>query len=251
MLSTDWFRFAGMNIKGTPSMPRAAVEHDLMVARRNASVLVTQEFRWPWYFAAAHKVLGRYKAPWGSSPGFRSGRLRPVSGAQSVKWNTNDWKRLRTHRALLHEGVGGVSESRALRAVLLKDTDTRLRCWFGTTHFVVGGDEQSDSPLRKRIMRIDLLAFDEFIADLKVGGHPIIFQMDANIHRGSWAYTELLAIIEKHGGTIHGDHGVEYLLTFPGKRIDIEVKDDWIIPTSRLRTDHEGRGITARLVAKH
>jgi hypothetical protein len=249
-MQTKWFRFLGMNIKGTPSMRRARVEHDLNVARKNASVLVTQEFKWRWYFRAAKAVLGRATHRWASSPGYGHGTLRPVAGAQSVKWKTKRWRRLRTRRALLHKGVARVSESRSLRAVLLQDRETRLRAWFGTTHFVVGGDEAGDSPLRKRMLRENIEALDKFIEDLKANGNPIFFQLDANIHPGTWAYDEFMAVMRKHKATIHGAHGVEFLFTIDGEDTKVEVRRDWIIPRDQLETDHEGRGVTARLVKR-
>jgi hypothetical protein len=247
-MQTKWFRFLGMNIKGTPSMRREKVEHDLNVARGRCDVLVTQEFKWRWYFRAAKAVLGRVRPRWASSPGYGHGTLRPVAGAQSVKWKTNRFKRLRTRRALLHKGVARVSESRSLRAVLLKDRETNLRAWFGTTHFVVGGDEATDSPLRKRMLRENIEALDKFIGELKANGQPILFQLDANIKPGTWAYDEFMAVMREHDATLHGHHGVEYLFTIDGKNVKVEVKRDWIVPRTKLETDHEGRGITARLV---
>lgn len=245
---TDWFRFLGMNIKGTPPMGRPAVEHDLNVARERCDVLVTQEFRWPWYFRAAKTVLGAQTPNWGSSPGYGHGYLRPVAGAQSVKYRKDRFKRVRTRRALLHKGVAGVSESRSLRAVLLKDRETGEKFWAGTTHFVVKGDEWHDTPLRKGIMARDLIAFDKFIGGLVKSGHPVFFELDANIHEGAWAYDEFTRILRKHGATIHGTHGVEYLFTIDGRKTAVEVKKDWIVKADDLKTDHEGRGITARLV---
>lgn len=250
---TDWFKFLGMNIKGTPPMGRPAVEHDLAVARTKADVLVTQEFRHSWYFRAAKTVLGRQNGSepaWGSSPGYSHGYLRPVAGAQSVKWKRDRFKRVRTRRARLHKGVAKVSESRSLRAVLLKDRETGEKFWAGTTHFVVKGDEWTDTPLRKGIMARDLIAFDKFLGKLVKSGHPIFFQLDANVHKGAWAYDEFTRILRKHGATIHGTHGVEYLFTIDGTRATVEVKNDWTVSTDDLKTDHEGRGITARLVDK-
>ena len=247
-MHTRWFRFLGMNIKGTPSMRQSKVEHDLDIAKAKADVLVVQEFRWPWYFSAAKKVMSSAEIAWGTSPGVNHGYVRPVAGAQGVMWLRERFKRLRTRHALAHAGVAGVSESRFLRACLLRDRETGIKGWFGTTHFVVGGDEFTDSNRRKAIMAGDLIALDKFLTGLKRGGHPILFQLDANIHKGSWAYAEFMRILRKHGATVHGEHGVEYLFTINGRKAQVEVRNDWIIPTSRLETDHEGRGITARFV---
>jgi hypothetical protein len=242
---TEPVRFLGMNIRGTPPMQRSAVEHDLRAAKDRCNVLVTQEFRWPWYWRAASKVLG---GDWSSSPGYVRGRLRPVRGAQSVKWKRARFKRVRTRTALLHEGVAGISETRWLRAVLLEDRETKLRFWAGTTHFVVGGDEWTDPPRRKAIMARDLMALDAFLTRRRRSGWPIIFQLDANIRPQVWAYGEFSRVLAKHGAVLHGERGVEYLLTIDGRKARVAVDAAWRVPVADLKTDHEGRGITARLI---
>jgi hypothetical protein len=249
---TERLRFLGMNIKGTPAMPAKAVEHDLKVGRTECSVLVTQEFRWPWYWKTLRGVLDRGKRQnkWRASPGLLRGLRRPVRGAQAVMWDNEVWRKVDKRVHLLHDGVARVSEDRFIRAVLLEHRKTKLRCWFLTTHFVVGGDERGDSPLRKKIMAVDLRRLDALVQDLRETGYPIIGQADLNIHVGSWAYHDLMEIREEHGMKFHGTHGVEFLFTVDGERTKMEVLNDWIVPTTRLRTDHEGRGITYKLAKR-
>lgn len=249
--ATPWRQFLGLNIKGTPAMPARAVAHDLRVAKRRASVVAVQEFKWPWYW----RTLGRQlpaasSSAWRSSPNPLVGLARPVFGGQAVAWRGQLWRRRKTRRLLLHAGAAGISESRQLRAALLEDRNTELRAWFGTTHFVVGGDQTSDSLRRRNLLAEDLAQLDRFLAELTRTGDPVVFQLDANIRPRSEAYPKLRAILRRHRATIHGTHGVEFLFTINGTRTLVEVKDDWIVPTSELRTDHEGRGITFRLVAR-
>lgn len=248
---TPWRRFLGMNIKGTPSMPAVAVAHDLAVGRSRSSVLVLQEFRWPWYWRTLGRVVPALSTQkWRSSPGAAVGFSRPVLGAQAVTWRGQDWRRRRTRRRLLHRGVANVSEDRHLRAVLLEDRNTELRAWFGTTHFVVRGDQDSDPIRRRDLMARDLAALDQLLTELVASGEPVLFQLDANLRPRSAVYQKFRRILRNHGATIHGTHGVEFLFTIDGSRTKVEVKDDWIIPVHELRTDHEGRGITFRLVAR-
>lgn len=248
MTATTWRRFAGFNIKGTPAMPAASVAHDLRVASRYGSVLALQEFRWPWYWHAMSRVMPAHAdRPWRASPGMPEGAARPVLGAQAVLWKGRVWKRIDTRVAILHKGAAKISETRYLRAVLLEDRATGLRCWFASTHFVVAGDRAGHSERRRTIMAMDLNALDNFLHGLTRTGYPVAMQLDANIHTGTPAYREFRAILRRYKGTIHGTHGVEYLFTLPGTRTDIEVSDDWVVPTTRLKTDHEGRGITFRL----
>jgi hypothetical protein len=250
-MSTEWFRFVGMNIKGTPAMTREQVEHDLAVAKSTASVVVVQEFKWRAYWRSARKVIGtgKWKDRWNTSPGLTAGALRPVRGAQAVLWLNRDWKRLNTRVWLLHDGVAGISETRYVRAVLLEHRKTKLACWFLTTHFVVGGDMHTDGMRRRMMLAGNINTLRACLIDLRRSGHPIIGQLDANVHRQSEAYPRLLAIFRGAGAKVHGYHGVEYLFVIQGRTAKVEVRSDWIVSTSRLETDHEGRGITARLVA--
>lgn len=250
--ATDWFRFVGANIKGTPAMPAKAVAEDLEVVRRHASVAVLQEFRWPWYWRTARKALQRLRKadPWRSAPGFAQGMLKPVLGAQAVMWRSGRWKRRDVEHDLLHDGMAGISEDRYLRAALLEDRETTLRAWFGTTHFVVGGDERTDGPQRKMILEHDLQRLTMFLRRLKATGHPVVMQADLNIHPGTWAYLELMQILTALGARVVGEHGVEFVIVIDGRDVDVEVRRSWTIGTRRLNTDHEIRGMTCRLVRR-
>jgi hypothetical protein len=250
-VTTRWFRFLGMNIKGSPAMTAVEVAQDLAVAQDRCSVLVTQEFKWPWYWRTLRTAVALTSPSfWRTSPGLVPGFAMPVRGAQSIMWKGRRWKRTGTKLALLHKGIAGISEDRFIRAVLLQDRKTRLRCWFLSTHFVVGGDRVSDSARRRSVMAGDLAAFGAFVDELVATGHPIIGQLDANLRPGSEVYRPFLKIVRRHKGEFHGAHGVEFLFTIDGRTTSIEVKDDWIVPTYEVNTDHEGRGITARIVAK-
>jgi hypothetical protein len=253
ILMTGWFRFLGMNIKGTPAMRYEFVAHDLRVAKRKADVVVVQEFRWTWYWKALRNTLtGKDKADplWGFSPGVKAGARNPVKGAQGAFWNRSMWKRLDTMVRLLHWGAAKISENRFMRAVLLSYRGTDFVCWFFTTHFVVKGDEKRDPAKRRKMMDTDLDNMTRMLKKMVATGHPIMGQLDANIHKGSEVYDRFIAMVKAHGGKFHGDLGIEFLFTIDGRDVRIEVKDDWIVPTSEVHTDHEGRGITARLVAK-
>lgn len=243
-------KFLGMNIKGTPAMKASQVSSDLMVGRRNCDVLVTQEFRWPWYWRQLAKALPKSAKTWHTAPRIGQGFMHPVKGAAACTWNTKIWRWHETCTRLLHNGEAKISEARYLRAVLLEDKETGLKCWFGTTHFVVGGDEASDGPIRKKMMAQDLERLDEFFTVLSQTGDPILFELDANIHVGTPAYDEFRKILKKHGATIHGNHGVEYLISIPGEEVRVQVLRNWIISPKVLFTDHEGRGVTYCLVKR-
>jgi len=250
---TRWYRFLGMNIKGTPAMSADKVEHDLEVARSEAHVLVVQEFRWPWYWRVAKAVMAartaRWRDRWATSPGLAQGFAAPVRGAQAVLWVRGMFKRRRTWVRLLHKGRAGISESRFQRAVLLEDKATGLAFIAWTSHAVVRGDNREDPNVRESMLATDLTNIDGLLSTLKSSGFPIIGQADLNIYATSDARARLDRIMERHGATLHGNEaGVEYLFTIPGTRARVEVQDAWEVPTRRLFTDHEGRGITFRLV---
>jgi hypothetical protein len=252
-MQTVWHNFAGLNIKGTPAMSARKVRHDLRVAKNYASVVVLQEFRWPWYWRVATRVMGRVKKwrnRWASSPSYRDGLARPVFGAQAVMWRRKVWKRLDTMQRILHRGAAGISEDRRLRACLLADRETGLAAWFGTTHFVVGGDNDGDGRKRRAMLQEDIRRLDKFLTDLTADGEPVVFQLDANIRAKSDTYRQFREMLARHKAILHGNKsGVEYLFTINGKKVRVDVKKAWQIPVTALRTDHEGRGITFRLVS--
>lgn len=249
-----WRRFAGANIKGTPAMRARKVRHDLRVLKSHASLLVLQEFKWPWYWRAARRVLSRMTKKgkrWGSSPTYRDGLARPVFGAQAVLWRRNVWRHLDTRQRLVHHGAAGISEDRRLRACLVADRENPVPGWAGTTHFVVSGDNDNDSPKRRAMMQDDIQSLDRFLRDLRATGHPIVFQLDANIRASSDVYRQFRGMLRKHGARLQGNRrGVEYLFVIDGRDATVEVKNSWQIPASALRTDHEARGLTFRFVAR-
>jgi hypothetical protein len=252
--ATPWRQFLGLNIKGTPAMPARAVAHDLRVAKRRASVVAVQEFKWPWYWRQLGRVLparGKRRG-WQAYPNHELGLARPGFGAQAILWSSAHWRKIGSRRALLHEGEPKISERRWLRAALLADRQTGRHAWFGSTHFVVGGDRPEDGPIRQAMLSRDLDALDKFLALLTRDGHPVVFQLDANLRSSSGqTYRRFRAILKRHGAQLHGNlKGVEFLFTIDGKRTAVEVRRAWEVPVSELRTDHEGRGITFRLAPR-
>lgn len=249
---TEPFRFFGANIKGTPAMRGKAVEHDLEVLlAAAASVFVVQEFRWRWYWLRAALVLVKRQPRgerWGSSPNMAAGLARPVRGAQAVFWRRSVWRRIETRHRLLHTGHAGISESRYIRAVLLEHKATGLRVWVWTTHYVVGGDNASDGPLRRMIFGEDMLVTERFLRRLLETGHPVLGEMDGNVRKGSSAYGDFIAMLARLDLEVVGDHGVEWLLAGNGDDgEEVQVLREWIIPTGLLETDHEVRCAEVRL----
>lgn len=241
--------FLGMNVRGTPAMPSEDVRHDVELGTRRAGVLAFQEFRHRRYWLQLRTVMRAHQHPWRSFPRVAVGLARPVFAGQAIAWDHSLWRRRKVKRRKLHDGRAKISETRQLRAALLEDRTSGLACWFGTTHFVVGGDNAGDGLERRNMLANNLAVLDSFLSQLRATGHPIAFQLDANLRPTSAAWRPFLAVMRRHGGTIHGVRGVEYLFTINGQHVQLDVETDWIIPTRRLETDHEARGITFRLVA--
>lgn len=241
LIRTTSRRFVGQNIKGTPKMSGRKVRADLKVLRANSDAFALQEFKWDSYW----RLLGLLMAAgvWRMWPGRKAGRHNPIRGAQALAWRRKLWRPGgQRHRLLM--GGSTVSANRWLRAVLLVDRRTGLAAWHGTTHFVVGGDHKKAEWLRKQILQENLNRLRTFLQMLANTGQPIVFEIDANIHRDTEAYAQLWALVSHLGGTFHGERGVEYLFTIPGKTTKVVVQGSWAIPKHRLNTDHEGRGIT-------
>lgn len=248
-LRTETHRAVGANIKGTPAMPARKVLGDLRHLKGKADVIVTQEFKWGWYWRVLGALLlgvGKAKEIWGSSPAYRVGRKQPVSGAQAVLWKRALWKRIDTRKVLLMSGHAGISEHRYIRAVLLEDRLTGLRCWFLSTHFVVGGDGPNDGPIRQRLLDSNVARLDAFLASLERTGDPIWGEIDANIHAGTLEYRQFVVMLNKHNAKIHGAHGVEYLFTIDNREAKVVVTKNWTVQPKAhggpLWTDHESRG---------
>jgi len=250
-------RFVGMNVRGTPAMSAEKVEHDLEAGADEADVLALQEFKWRWYWLKARQVLKR--GGWGTYPSVLVGLAHPVFSAQAIAWDKDVWKAKRRARLKLHDGAAGITETRQLRGVLLEDRTTGLRSWFATTHFVVGGDQASDGPVRRAIMLQDLVQLEAFLTRLQASGFPGVLQLDANLTPSSHVWPAFQRLLRRRECTIHGVRGVEYLVTWQGRWTPgkdsrgrpapggIDVETDFIIPTSKLATDHEARGIRFRL----
>lgn len=242
-------RAAGANIKGTPAMRARAVRADLHTLRARADVVMLQEFRWPWYWTVAERVLGARR--WSSVPGFRLGRARAVKGAQGIMWDRRAWRRVgsRSWPGFDFEvDTSGIMENRWIRAVLLEDRKTNQRAWFISAHFVVGGDRDGDGPVRRALLADNMRRFGSALDALAKTGHPIIGELDANIGRTSATYRRWARVLADRGATLYGEHGVEYLFAVDGVRVTVEPVKAWTIPTSELNTDHETRGLAFRLI---
>lgn len=249
-VKSDPRRVLWLNVKGNPRMSRDKVEEDVQKGMDLGSVLMLNEYKWEMYWRTAHRVA---YGGWGSSPGFAAGTLHPNRGAQPVMWKRGVWRHEETRLRLMHDGEPGISEDRYMRAVLLKERKTNLRCWFATSHFVVGGDQAGDGPQRKEMLKQDLVRMNSMLIGLQRTPHPIIFQGDLNIHADGWAYQVLRMMLAKSGAQIHGDHGVEYTFVINGRRegrTRVEVERSWKVRNTRLNTDHEGRGLTFRLLGE-
>lgn len=233
--------FAGANIKGTPSMKAASVVHDMRLLMKTASVFVVQEYKWKWYWQAASALAG---VLWGSFPGVKTGISAPIVGAQAIFWKRALWLKVHTfsYPAFnFREDNAGIMDNRWIRAVLLKSKKNGFTAWFVTTHFVVGGDEMSDGPQRKEFMQQNINRLDHVLEKLQNTGYPIMGELDANIHKGTWAYAEFMSMMHKHGAKFHGELGVEYSFTINGRFGTFTGVDASVIPTSKLKTDHEVR----------
>jgi hypothetical protein len=233
--------FAGANIKGTPKMSAAAVQHDLQVLMHRCDVFGVQEFRWPWYWHAARQLLF---SKWRAHPGFKTGVRHPIRSAQAVFWKRELFKFIRSYTIPafdLKEDTSGIMDDRWMRAVLLEGRDDGFRAWFFTTHFVVGGDKGTSGPHRQRLMRQNLAQLDKALTYMEKTGYPIMGEFDANIHRGTWAYGALTAILKAHDATLHGARGIEYAFSMNGKHGAFHNVRASIVSTAELRTDHEIR----------
>lgn len=233
--------FAGANIKGTPSMVAASVAHDMRLLMTIATVFVVQEFKWKWYWKVASTLMN---VRWASFPSVKLGLGAPIAGANAVFWKRSVWKKLKTFSYPAFNFAlenAGIMDNRWFKAVLLKNKKGLFTSWFLTSHFVVGGDEIQDGDLRNEFMRQNIDRLDYVLTQLQNTGYPIAGELDANIHKGSWAYGEFMAMMRKHGATFHGELGVEYAFTINGRFGTFTEVEPSIVPTSKLKTDHEVR----------
>lgn len=237
-------RFASANIKGTPPMPAQHALQDLQKAMQRADVLVLQEFRHRSYWRKAIRKRPR----WRSYPGFAAAIARPNRAAGAVLWRARRFSKVNQACRVLHEGRAGVSETRYLRAVRLREKKSKRTAWYGGCHFVVKGDRIGSPELRQKILYTeDIPRFEEFISGLLATGDPVIWGMDANIRHGTPGYKVFLAAVERLGGFIYGARGVEFTFVFPGRDHSFHVNTVSSHPAKDLHTDHEIRLLAGEL----
>lgn len=232
--------FGGANIKGTPSMSATFVRDDLRTLKRTCHVFGLQEFKWPWYWRVAERVLD---ALWNSFP--RMARVKDsIRGAQALFWRSNMFTKIDQYTRPAYDfttEVGDIMTKRWIRAVLLRAKSDGFTAWFLTTHFVVDGDQEHDSVLRKRLLEQNIHQLDLALTFLRKSGYPIMGELDANIHQGTWGYDALMKVFRKHGAEVHGEHGIEFSFTINNDKGKFaHVRPDKI-GTDYLRTDHEVR----------
>lgn len=241
--------FGGANIKGTPAMRAKLVRADLKLLTPKLDIIGLQEFRWPWYWDELEDLVGD---TWKGFPSMEKGLNSPVLGAQGILFDASLNKRKKTMIAPSFDfdvDTSGIMENRWFRGALLEDRETGLCCWYGSGHNVVGGDAGGDSAKRKMLLRQNLERLDAFLGKMVKSGHPVVFEIDANIHKDSWAYPILMGILKKHGARVLGPHGVEFLWVINGKNgVKVEVVRRWEL-NAGLNTDHEVRCVRHRLVA--
>lgn len=246
-VTTSQRTFAGANICGNPEMNKGAVRHDMKIIVAIAHVIGLQEFEWKPYWKL---VFAWLSIKWGSFPAARLGLTHPVQGAQGLLWRKRLYKQVQTYLHPLFDFKlphAGISDDRWIRAVLLEDIVTKLRCWYASTHFIVHGDDAKPGSERYKLMQQCLVALEDLIIFLQSTGEAFVIEFDGNIHQGTWAYRELMHIFEIHHCITHGDLGVEFLVTGAGDKTNVVVDRVFTIPTSRLKTDHEVRCINHHL----
>jgi len=249
MIETEWLIFVGTNERANPPMPLAHLEKDMERLSRAADSMVVQEFRLRSYWRRAASMM---RAQWASSPTWTAGVLAPVAGGQPCFWRRDIFKRVRDGAWLMHGGIRKISEDRYMRRAFLEHLDTGLRVWKLNGHCVVGADEEGGGPIRQDILYTqDLPALDRALERSLRGGWPLIGHIDANIHRGSAAYDDLMAIFDKHGARVIGEHGVEYLFVVDGRKARVIVGSHRMVKPrhrgGKLWTDHEARVLRYKL----
>lgn len=262
LLRSAPFRLHHLNIKGNPKMSASDVREDLEIALKRGGIVTLVEFRWGYYWRTLARLVKAFLSAdvrresglpiWRSFPSFRRGIAAPVAGGQMIAWKADRWRRADKLVKRIHRGMARISEDRRIRGVLLLDRDTLLGLWVLVTHYVVGGDNRSDSDRREGILREDIDVTVRALGKALRSGFPVALTLDGNIRLTSDHYAEFRRrVIVNLGGEVHGEPGVEWIITYPGSNgTEIDVSDEWETGTGRLNTDHEGRGITATLVAE-
>jgi len=244
---TTWRPFGGFNVKGVPAMSQRQVLHDLRIIRRNVVVASLQEFKHSRYWSWMRRALPRTgRQPWRSYPdGYRGPR-----SSQPVIWRARVYDLVEGRQRELHGDQGAISQARYVTAALLRDRATGLRCWYVSAHFVVRGDQPSDTERRRTLLEQDLQEFELFLDQLADTGHPIVGELDANLP-GSQAHR----MPQVAGNGIRrvrylGRRGIEYAFVVDGSDVSVETRNVREVADARLYTDHEGRVFGHRLVVR-
>lgn len=238
------FSVAGANIKGTPSMPASSVRNDVRKISKRVDVMITQEFKWRWYWVVIRTLLG---VKWRSFPSFAVGVAQPIKGAQGIFWKKKLFSKVGTKLIEAFDfdlDNAGIMDNRWIRAVCLEDARDKLQCWFVSLHNVVGADASGDSVRRKMFMSENLDRLDTMLGYLTRSDAPIIVEGDFNIHAGTWAYVDLMRLVKKHHGRVVGTHGVEFMIIFD-HHCSTKIRTERIYSMNPkeagLKTDHEVR----------
>lgn len=224
-------------------MPGSAVKNDVGILKQRLDIVLLQEFEWKWYWRIAAILLDKN---WNSFPSFVRGMANPVHGAQGILWKTKINKRVGSKEMPLFNfnlPHAGIMDNRWVRAVNLEDIKTKLRCWYISTHFVVGGDAFGDSARRKHFLTQCIQALDQMLEYCSRTGDAMVFEIDGNLHVDSWAMKSFEAMIEKYNGRVVGPHGVEWMVVFDGTHTNVVVDKSYQLEPRKtgLKTDHEVR----------
>ena len=242
----------GANIKGTPAMPAASVRNDLKKLKSRLDIIGLQEFRHRWYWLVLGALFGER---WRSYPSQKAALKQPVFGGQGILWKSNINRKVHSRQMAafdFEDDHSGIMENRWIRAVLLEDRISQLACWYISTHFVVHGDDHGEGPRRQAFMEQNLARLALMLDYCSRTGEPMVLELDANIHKGTWAYFRLMQIFEQYGGRVVGEQGVEFLVVFDGDLTRVVVDKAYVLRPRDigLKTDHEVRCIDHHLESK-
>ncbi len=233
-------------------MSAASVRNDLSKLKGKLDIIMLQEFRGTWYWRVLLTLMDRN---WRTYPSTRRSVRQPVKGGQAIAWRRKVVRKVRAFSSPAFDfslDNSGIMENRWINAVLLEDKMSGLRCWYISTHFVVGGDEASDGELRKLFLRQNIEALNDVLGKCLLSGHPVVLGLDANIHKNSQAYYRFMKVLRERGGRVVGTHGVEYLVVFDNEAADVIVDRAYEFQPKGLglKTDHEVRVIDHHLKGK-
>ena len=244
--------FGGANIKGTPAMPAASVRNDMRKLKRRLDILALQEYRHRWYWTV---LAALFAFTWRSYPSPKVGLANPVFGGQAILWKTRLARRVSAREIPAFDFADDhshIMENRWIRAVLLECRFSKLLCWYVSTHFVVHGDDHAEGPRRQAFMEQNLIRLAQMLEWCSRTGEPIVLELDANIHKGTWAYHRLMQIIAQYDGRVIGERGVEFLVVFDGLHTRVVVDKSYVLRPRDigLKTDHEVRCMDHHLESK-